>query len=76
EKSDEKDKQRDREKRRRYIVREKDTLQSIATTQLRDVKLAPLIYEINKEIIQLRVENGKQVPDLKPKMIIWLPSTT
>lgn len=76
EKSDEKDKQRDREKRRRYIVREKDTLQSIATTQLRDVKLSPLIYEINKEVIQLRVENGKQVPDLKPKMIIWLPSTT
>ena len=76
EKSDEKDKQRDREKRRRYIVREKDTLQSIAAQQLRDVKLAPLIYEINKEVIQLRVENGKQVPDLKPKMIIWLPSTT
>lgn len=76
EKSDEKDKQRDREKRRRYIVREKDTLQSIASQQLRDVKLAPLIYEINKEVIQLRVENGKQVPDLKPKMIIWLPSTT
>lgn len=76
EKSDEKDKQRDREKRRRYIVREKDTLQSIATTQLRDVKLSPLIYEINKEVILLRVENGKQVPDLKPKMIIWLPSTT
>lgn len=76
EKSDEKDKQRDREKRRRYIVREKDTLQSIATSQLRDVKLSPLIYEINKEVIQLRVENGKQVPDLKPKMIIWLPSTT
>lgn len=76
EKSDEKDKQRDREKRRRYIVREKDTLQSIASAQLRDVKLSPLIYEINKEVIQLRVENGKQVPDLKPKMIIWLPSTT
>jgi hypothetical protein len=76
EKSEEKDKQRDREKRRRYIVREKDTLQSIATAQLRDVKLSPLIYEINKEVIQLRVENGKQVPDLKPKMIIWLPSTT
>jgi hypothetical protein len=76
EKSDEKDKQRDREKRRRYIVREKDTLQSIASQQLRDVKLAPLIYEINKEVILLRVENGKQVPDLKPKMIIWLPSTT
>ncbi len=76
EKSEEKDKQRDREKRRRYIVREKDTLQSIASQQLRDVKMAPLIYEINKEVIQLRVENGKQVPDLKPKMIIWLPSTT
>jgi len=76
EKSDEKDKQRDREKRRRYIVREKDTLQSIASQQLRDVKLAPLVYEINKEVILLRVENGKQVPDLKPKMIIWLPSTT
>ncbi|MCC7529589.1 MAG: hypothetical protein IT342_13780, partial [Candidatus Melainabacteria bacterium] len=76
EKSDEKDKQRDREKRRRYIVREKDTLQSIASAQLRDVKLSPLIYEINKEVIQLRVEKGKQVPDLKPKMIIWLPSTT
>lgn len=76
EKSEEKDKQRDREKRRRYIVREKDTLQSIASAQLRDVRLAPLIYEINKQVILLRMENGKQVPDLKPKMIIWLPSTT
>lgn len=75
EKSEEKDKQRDREKRRKYMVREKDTLQSIAAQQLRDVRLAPLIYEINKEVIQLKEEKGKKVVDLKPKQIIWLPST-
>lgn len=76
EKAEEKDKQRDREQRRKYIVREKDTLQSIATAQLRDVRMAPLIYEINKEVIQIRYEEGKPIPDLKPKMVIWLPSTT
>ncbi len=61
-------------RRRRYVVREKDTLESIAVKQLRDGKLAPLIYELNKKELALKMENGKEVVDLRPRQVIWLPS--
>ncbi|HEY9867799.1 MAG TPA: hypothetical protein V6D08_01210, partial [Candidatus Obscuribacterales bacterium] len=32
--------------------------------------------EINKNTIPVRVEKGKQIVDLRPKMVIWLPTTT
>lgn len=75
EKAQEKDK-KEPERRQKYVVKEKDTLESIAARMLRDAKLAALILEINKNTIPVRFEKGKQIVDLKPKMVIWLPTTT
>jgi LysM repeat protein len=75
EKAQEKDK-KEPERRQKYVVKEKDTLESIAAKMLRDAKLAALILEINKNTIPVRFEKGKQIVDLKPKMVIWLPTTT
>ncbi|MBK9143898.1 MAG: LysM peptidoglycan-binding domain-containing protein [Candidatus Melainabacteria bacterium] len=61
-------------KRRRYVVKKGDTLESIAEKELRDPRLAALIYDINKKIIPTRDENGKQVAYLPRGLIIWLPS--
>jgi len=62
-------------RRRRYIVKDKDTLESIATKQLKDVKLAALIYDINRSVIQSKKVDEKDVVDLRPGLVIWLPST-
>jgi hypothetical protein len=71
----EKDKKKDEEgKRTQYTVRERDTLQSIALKQLRDVRLAPLIYEINKTVIPIVRQRGRDSFVLKAGQIIWLPS--
>lgn len=70
----EKKQQDEDSRRRRYVVRERDTLESIASKQHRDGKLAALIFEINKKEIAMKVENGKEVPDLRPRQVIWLPS--
>jgi len=61
-------------KRRRYVVKKGDTLESIAEKELRDPRLAALIYDINKKIIPTREEGGKQVAYLPRGLIIWLPS--
>ncbi len=70
----EKKQQDEDSRRRRYVVREKDTLESIASKQHRDGKLAPLIYDLNKKEIAMKVENGREVPDLRARQVIWLPS--
>lgn len=70
----EKDKKKDDDTRRRYVVKQGDTLDKIATKECRDVRLSALIYEINREVIPLKEEKGKKVVDLKPKLVIWLPS--
>jgi len=73
----EKDKRKEEEgKRRRYIVKEKDTLQSIASRQLRDIRLAPLILQINRAVIPVTVQRGREVVNLKVGTSIWLPSMT
>jgi hypothetical protein len=41
---------------------------------LRDRKLAPLLYDINKKIIATKLQNGRKVLDLRPKLIIYLPA--
>ncbi len=69
-------KKKDDDKRRRYVVKEKETLESIAKKQLRDVRLAALIYEINKHMLPVRMEKGKQVVDPRPGTAIWLPTET
>jgi hypothetical protein len=75
EQGQEKDK-KEPERREKYVVKERDTLESIAGKMLRDTRLAALILEINKSTIPVRTENGKQLAELKPAMIIWLPTTT
>jgi LysM repeat protein len=71
----EKDK-KEPERRTKYIVRAGDTLESIALKQLRNKQLAGLIFDINKEVINVHVVAGKKVPVLEEKMIIWLPTAT
>jgi len=71
---DEKDKKKEPEGRQKYIVRERDTLESIASRMLRDSKLAALIYEINKSTIPTVIVNGRSVLNLRPKLVLWLPS--
>ncbi|CAN5117964.1 hypothetical protein BH10CYA1_BH10CYA1_34840 [soil metagenome] len=70
----EKKQQDEDSRRRRYVVRERDTLESIASKQHRDGKLAPLIYDLNKKEIAMKTENGREVPDLRARQVIWLPS--
>ena len=65
---------KDEDKRRRYVVKEKDTLETIAKKQLRDIRLAALIYEINKHMLPVRLEKGKQIIEPRPGSSIWLPS--
>lgn len=67
-------KRKGEDKRRRYVVKDKDTLETIAKKQLRDVRLSALIYEINKHMLPVRMEKGKQVVDPRPGTSIWLPS--
>ncbi len=74
EKAQEKDK-KEPERRTKYIVKEGDTLESIASKMLRDKRLAALIYEINKEVIPVIQRKGRDVVALRPKMVIWLPTT-
>jgi hypothetical protein len=77
EQAQEKDKKNEEEnKRRRYIVKEKDTLQTIASRQLRDVRLAPLILQINRAVIPVTMQRGREVVNLKVGTSIWLPSMT
>jgi hypothetical protein len=69
------EKKKDEDDRRiRYVVRERDTLESIASKQLKDGKLGALIFEINRKEISLKVEHGREVADLRARQVIWLPS--
>jgi hypothetical protein len=73
----EKDKKKKEDsQRRKYIVKEKDTLESIALKQCRDVRMAALIFEINQEVLQKNVDaDTKDARELLvPGTIIWLPS--
>lgn len=56
-----------------YIVEPGDTLESIAAKELKDVNLAPLIYQINQSLIRLEVQSGRMVFVLNPGTIISLP---
>lgn len=62
------------EKRQKYVVLKGDTLESIAQKKLRDRRLAPLVYEINKRIIPIRTEGTKKLLQLRPRLIILLPT--
>ncbi len=70
---EEKQKKED-ETRIKYICKDGDTIQSVALKQLRDSRVAPLIYQINKQVIATTIVNGEQVPLLHAGLVIWLPS--
>lgn len=62
------------DRRRRYIVKDKDTLSSIAAKQLKDRRLGELIFEINKHVIPVKIVRGRPVRQLKSRMVIFLPT--
>ncbi|MBA3860004.1 MAG: hypothetical protein C0507_24095, partial [Cyanobacteria bacterium PR.3.49] len=61
-------------KQTKYLVRPNDTIESIAGKRLRDPKLAELIYQINKDKIEIKYENGKKVYVVKEGCVLTLPS--
>ncbi|MBX9880139.1 MAG: hypothetical protein K2Y22_16895 [Candidatus Obscuribacterales bacterium] len=62
-------------RRKKYIVQEGDTIDSIAEAELGDARFANLILTINQANIASRIQDGKKVAiKLDPGQIIWLPS--
>jgi nucleoid-associated protein YgaU len=57
--------------REEYVVKSGDTLESIATFKLKEPRLAPLLYAINREVLG-DVSDHTQVK-LKPGTVIRLP---
>jgi hypothetical protein len=58
----------------KYKVRKTDTIDGIAKTKFGDVRIADLIYELNKDKIQVRWVNGKRVYVVEEGAILLLPS--
>lgn len=61
-------------KRAQYRVAIGDSLETIATKQLRNPRLAGLIFDINKKLIPVKFMNGKEVAVLTIGAILSLPS--
>jgi hypothetical protein len=59
--------------RYQYIVEAGDTVELIAIKVFKNVALAPLIYQINKDAIPIGMQDGRMVFTLKVGTIIWLP---
>ncbi|MFN8551086.1 MAG: hypothetical protein U0103_06315 [Candidatus Obscuribacterales bacterium] len=59
--------------RYQYVVEAGDTVELIAIKVFKNVTLAPLIYEINKESIPIGMQGGRMIFTLKVGTIIWLP---
>ncbi len=60
--------------RRQYLLKQGDTLESIATKELGDRRLAALVYQINKSTIPAKKQHGQTVIYLQPNAAIWLPA--
>lgn len=67
-------KKQEEAKRAQYRVAVGDSLETIATKQLRNPRLAALIYDINKKVIPIKVLMGREVANLTVGVIINLPS--
>jgi hypothetical protein len=62
-------------KQETYIVKPKDTLESITKKKLGSIELLPLVYELNKTKIQLKyAENGTPLYIVKAGTVLHLPS--
>lgn len=67
-------KKQEEAKRAQYRVAIGDSLENIATKQLRNPRLAGLIFDINKKVIPIKFMNGKEVAVLTVGAILSLPS--
>lgn len=61
-------------KRAQYRVAIGDSLENIATKQLRNPRLAGLIFDINRKVVPIKFMNGKEVAVLNVGAILSLPS--
>jgi len=61
-------------KRAQYRVAIGDSLENIATKQLRNPRLAGLVFDINRKLIPIKFMNGKEVAVLNVGAILSLPS--
>lgn len=59
--------------RYQYIVEAGDTIEMISIKVFKNVSLAPLIYETNKDSIPIGMQDGRMSFILTVGMIIWLP---
>jgi len=58
----------------RYSVKEGETLESIAETELGDVRLSDLVLTINRSEILYRLTDTGKIPFVYAGQLIWLPS--
>lgn len=71
----EKKRKEEESKRSQYVCKDGDTIESIASKVVKDPRTAPLIYQINKEIIPVSTNIlGKEVVNLHAGLTLWLPS--
>lgn len=67
-------KKQEESKRAQYRVAIGDSLETIATKQLRNPRLAALVFDINKKVIPIKILHGREVAHLSVGVIIHLPS--
>jgi hypothetical protein len=60
--------------RTQYTVKEGDTLESIAETELKDMRFSNLILTINRGRIAFVSMYGMQLPELRVGQVLWLPT--
>jgi LysM repeat protein len=61
-------------RKRKYVVKPNDTLESIARKRLKNSNLASLIYQINQNILLLEVVASNSDAKLAPGLVLHLPS--
>lgn len=60
--------------RTKYLVKEGDTLESIAQVKLGDARLFPLLITINRALVNYRLEGERKVAFVVANQYLWLPT--
>jgi uncharacterized Zn-binding protein involved in type VI secretion len=60
--------------RTKYLVKEGDTLESIAQEKLGDSRLFPLLITINRALVNYRLEGERKVAFVVANQYLWLPT--
>jgi hypothetical protein len=60
--------------RTKYLVKEGDTLESIAQEKLGDARLVQLLITINRALVNYRLEGERKVAYVVPNQYLWLPT--